>query len=73
MHIGAFESDRVSAVELEPVSTQNRLLDGRDPAGRRLEAVDQLAWAERLGHAIVGTGVEGADLLLLVGPPRDIF
>ena len=49
-------------------STRDRRLVGRrpGPAQHRLQARDELARAERLGHVVVGAGLERAHLLVLL-------
>ena len=44
---------------------------GRRPAQRRPQAGEQLVDAERLGHVVVGAGVERSDLLALVADRRE--
>ena len=54
-------------VELEAVGAQHRLGLARVGAPQRgLQARDELARAERLGHVVVGAGLQRAHLLVLL-------
>jgi hypothetical protein len=58
-------------VELEPVDSQHRFVAcGSRSAQRRLQPRHELTRAERLGHVVVGAGLESAHLLLLLTDRR---
>ena len=66
--LGAVDAHGVRGeVELEPVGAQHRLRDARVGAPQRgLQARDELARPERLGHVVVGARLQRADLLVLL-------
>ena len=72
MHLLAVHAHHVGGeVELEAVDADHRLAGRRVGAPqRRLQARDELARAERLGHVVVGAGLQRAHLLVLLADRR---
>ena len=66
--LGAVDAHGVRGeVELEPVGASTGSDDARGGAPQRgLQPRDELARPERLGHVVVGAGLQRADLLVLL-------